>query len=102
MLTHGVARTIVFCHHFRGEPRVSIMPTYQRLCHPRGLRRGRRHHAWAEDDYLPDLNELKSLVTPETKMICINNPNNPTGALMSKELLGASWRRPRRELVHPL
>ena len=22
-------------------------------------------------------------------MICINNPNNPTGALMSKELLGS-------------
>ena len=40
-----------------------------------------------DGDYLPDLNELKSLVTPETKMICINNPNNPTGALMSKELL---------------
>jgi aspartate/methionine/tyrosine aminotransferase len=26
-------------------------------------------------------------VTPETKLICINNPNNPTGALMSTELL---------------
>ena len=37
--------------------------------------------------YLPDLEELRRLVTPETKLICINNPNNPTGALMSKELL---------------
>ena len=46
-------------------------------------------HLKQENDYLPDLNELKSLVTPETKMICINNPNNPTGALMSKELLGS-------------
>ena len=26
-------------------------------------------------------------MTPETKMICINNPNNPTGALMSEQLL---------------
>lgn len=43
-------------------------------------------HLKQENDYLPDLNELKSLVTPETKMICINNP---TGALMSKELLGS-------------
>ena len=31
--------------------------------------------------------ELRALVTPETKMICINNPNNPTGALMSREQL---------------
>lgn len=46
-------------------------------------------HLKQKNDYLPDLNELKSLVTPETKMICINNPNNPTGALMSKELLGS-------------
>ena len=37
--------------------------------------------------YLPDLDELKALVTPGTKMVCINNPNNPTGALMSRELL---------------
>ena len=44
-------------------------------------------HLKQENDYLPDLNELKSLVTPETKMICINNPNNPTGALMSEQLL---------------
>ena len=27
--------------------------------------------------YLPDLDELKQLVTPDTKLICINNPNNP-------------------------
>ena len=29
------------------------------------------------------------LVTPGTKMICINNPNNPTGALMSEATLKA-------------
>lgn len=40
-----------------------------------------------ENGYLPDLDELRTLVTPDTKMICINNPNNPTGALMSRELL---------------
>ena len=44
-------------------------------------------HLKQENDYLPDLSELKALVTPDTKMICINNPNNPTGALMSRELL---------------
>ena len=44
-------------------------------------------HLKQENGYLVDLDELRSLVTPDTKMICINNPNNPTGALMGKELL---------------
>ena len=34
-----------------------------------------------------DLDELKSLLTPNTKMICACNPNNPTGALMSDEVM---------------
>ena len=34
-----------------------------------------------------DLDELKVLVTPKTKMICVCNPNNPTGALMSDEVM---------------
>ena len=44
-------------------------------------------HLKQENGYLVDLDELSALVTPDTKMICINNPNNPTGALMGKELL---------------
>ena len=31
--------------------------------------------------------ELESLVDSSTKLICINNPNNPTGALMDEALL---------------
>ena len=46
-----------------------------------------RTRSSAGNDYLPDLDELKTLVMPETKMICINNPNNPTGALMSEAQL---------------
>ena len=44
-------------------------------------------HLRQENDYLPDLDELRRLVASGAKMICINNPNNPTGALMSTELL---------------
>jgi len=33
----------------------------------------------------PDLDELKSLISPRTKMIAVCNPNNPTGAVLSKE-----------------
>jgi aspartate/methionine/tyrosine aminotransferase len=36
-----------------------------------------------EDGWKGKFEELKELVTPETKMIILNNPNNPTGALLS-------------------
>ena len=92
--THGAAGANhhVFCSLISaGDRVVSIMPTYQQLYSiPESI--GAEvaiMHLKQENDYLPDLSELKALVTPDTKMICINNPNNPTGALMSKELLGS-------------
>ena len=36
---------------------------------------------------MPDLDELRGMVNKNTKLICINNPNNPTGALMEREFL---------------
>ncbi len=37
--------------------------------------------------WMPDLDDLKSKITPRTKGIVVINPNNPTGALYSDELL---------------
>ena len=72
-----------------GDHIISIMPTYQQLYSiPEAI--GAKVDILQlkkENSYLLDINELKSLVTPQTKMICVNNPNNPTGALMSKEML---------------
>ena len=90
--THGAAGAN---HHIfysllePGDQVVSIMPTYQQLYSiPESFGADvRLLHLCQENDYLPDLDELRRLVTPVTKMICINNPNNPTGALMSTELL---------------
>lgn len=42
-----------------------------------------------KNDWQPDIEELKSLVTPRTKLLVIINPNNPTGALYSRETLSA-------------
>src|SRR5699024_3636033 len=42
-----------------------------------------------ENDYLPDLDELRSLVDENTKMITINNPNNPTGSWIPTPTLKA-------------
>lgn len=38
-------------------------------------------------DWNPDIDDIKSKITPRTKGIVIINPNNPTGALYSKEVL---------------
>jgi len=38
-----------------------------------------------ENDWHLDLNELRSLLTKQTKLISICNPSNPTGAVMSDE-----------------
>ena len=92
VLTHGAAGANhhVFCSLISaGDRVVSIMPTYQQLYSiPEAIGADIAiMHLKQENHYLPDLDELKALVTPGTKMVCINNPNNPTGALMSRELL---------------
>jgi len=38
-------------------------------------------------DWAPDLNDLRKKITPRTKAIVVINPNNPTGAIYSKEIL---------------
>ena len=86
--THGAAGANhhVFCSLISaGDRVVSIMPTYQQLYSiPEAIgAEVALMHLKQENDYLPDLAELKALVTPDTKMICINNPHNPTGALMT-------------------
>ncbi|MFC8511795.1 aminotransferase class I/II-fold pyridoxal phosphate-dependent enzyme [Streptomyces sp. NPDC057257] len=37
-----------------------------------------------ENGWLPDLDELDRLVTPDTKLIAVNNHNSPTGALINE------------------
>lgn len=72
-----------------GDRVVSIMPTYQQLYSiPESYGADVQIlYLSKENNYLPDLEKLRRLVTPKTKMICINNPNNPTGALMSEQML---------------
>lgn len=40
-----------------------------------------------DDDWNPDIEDLKSKITPKTKALVIINPNNPTGAVYSREVL---------------
>src|SRR3989442_689762 len=40
-----------------------------------------------ENDFQPDLDELRSLVSPRTKVLVLNSPNNPTGGVLSPETI---------------
>ena len=43
----------------------------------------------AEDQFRLTADQLRAAITPKTKLLIFPYPNNPTGALMSKELLGS-------------
>lgn len=90
--THGTIGANALVHETLVEPGdrvISVLPTYQ------------QHYSIPESygadvqilklteatGFLPDLEELQKLATPGTKLIAINNPNNPTGSLMDREYL---------------
>ena len=90
--THGAAGANHHVFYSLVEPGdrvISIMPTYQQLYSiPESYgAEVRLLNLTPENGYLPALEQLRELAVPGTKLICINNPNNPTGALMSTELL---------------
>lgn len=92
LITHGAIGANKLVHETLVNPDdrvISVQPTYQ------------QHYSIpasygadvqiltlrAENAYLPDLDELRSLITANTSVIAINNPNNPTGSLMPAEML---------------
>ncbi len=40
-----------------------------------------------EDGFVPNIDTIKSLITPKTRMLIINTPHNPTGVVYPKETL---------------
>lgn len=90
--THGAIGANALIHETLVEPGdrvISVLPTYQ------------QHYSIPESygadvqllklrpesAYVPDLDELKSMVTANTSLIVLNNPNNPTGSVMDRAAL---------------
>jgi len=74
-----------------GDTIVAVHPTYQQLY---SVAKGfdanvKTLRLLPENRWLPDVEELKSLVDHKTRMIVINNPNNPTGSLIDAPTLKA-------------
>jgi len=93
-ITHGTIAANMLVHKGlveRGDHVVSIIPTYQQhYSIPRSIEANVTTLSLeASDSFLPNLDRLRSLVTPETKLIAFTNPNNPTGALIERPMLEA-------------
>lgn len=72
-----------------GDRVISVLPTYQQhYSIPESIGAEVKILPLKyENEFLPDLEQLKELVNDNTKLICINNPNNPTGAVMDEDFL---------------
>ncbi|KAM7191809.1 hypothetical protein V8F20_009172 [Naviculisporaceae sp. PSN 640] len=74
-----------------GDHVICVYPTYQQLYDvPKSL--GAEVSLWKlkeENGYIPDISELEGLVRPNTKLIVINNPNNPIGSTTPKSVLAS-------------
>lgn len=92
IVTHGTIGANALVYRAMIEPGdrvVSVVPTYQQHTAipeslgadvvPLDLREA--------DGWLPDLDLLRELVIPGTRMITLTNPNNPTGALIPPGML---------------
>jgi aspartate/methionine/tyrosine aminotransferase len=75
----------------QGDTIISVAPTYQQLYSvPKGFGANVKIlDLKPENDWLPDLEQLKEHIDSKTKMIVLNNPNNPCGSLIDEPMLRA-------------
>lgn len=74
-----------------GDHVISITPTYQQhVSIPESLGADVERLPLREKDrWLPDLDALERMLRPDTQLIALTNPNNPTGALIDRPRLEA-------------
>jgi aspartate/methionine/tyrosine aminotransferase len=92
IVTHGAIGGNALIYETLVEPGdrvISVLPTYQQhYSIPESYGADVQILKLREENaFLPDLKELRKLVNGKTRLIAINNPNNPTGSLMDKEFL---------------
>jgi aspartate/methionine/tyrosine aminotransferase len=74
-----------------GDHMVAVLPSYQQhYSIPESFGAEVSYlHLREDTGFLPDLEELASLLRADTKLVSLTNPNNPTGALMGTDMLQA-------------
>lgn len=92
IITHGAIGANALVHESLVEPGdrvVAIRPNYQQHYSIPASYGADVQELWLTEDnnWLPDLDRLDELVTDETTLIALTNPNNPTGSLMDATML---------------
>jgi len=92
LATHGTIAANMLVHKTlvsSGDRVVAVVPTYQQhYSIPASL--GAEVHTLTlreDNNWLPDLDELRKLASADTRLIALTNPNNPTGALLNRSML---------------
>ena len=91
-VTHGAigANQLIFYSLLEpGDEVVCVVPAYQQhYSIPESIGANvKLYFLKEENNWLPDMEELSQVVTSKTKLLCLNNPNNPTGAVIPNWLL---------------
>ncbi len=74
-----------------GDEMVVMLPNYMQVW---GIAKNhnlkvKTFHLQEDAGWAPDLDELRDQVTPDTKLIAVCNPNNPTGRILTPEEMDA-------------
>lgn len=91
-ITHGAvgANQLIYLSLLEeGDEVISIVPSYQQhYSIPKSLGVDVKYYFLKpENNWLPDIEELKLLFTDKTKMLILTNPNNPTGSVILDSLM---------------
>ncbi|WP_053980116.1 pyridoxal phosphate-dependent aminotransferase [Marinagarivorans algicola] len=91
-LGNGVSELIVMANQALlndGEEVLVPSPDYPLWTAAVNLAGGKAVHYVCDEqsDWLPDIEDIKSKISPRTRAIVVINPNNPTGAVYSQEAL---------------
>jgi aspartate/methionine/tyrosine aminotransferase len=85
----GAAEALLILLHLAAEPGANVVlpnpgfPTNEAVAESLGIET--RHYTLrASDNFQIDLDEIRKLVDDSTKLVLINSPHNPTGAVLSE------------------
>ncbi len=94
LVTHGTIGANALVHKAvveRGEHVIAVLPSYQQHYSIPESIGAEVTPLWLKEEnaWLPDLDELQSLLRPDTKLVALTNPNNPTGSVLDRAGLEA-------------
>ncbi len=91
-VTSGVSEAVDICFNALMDPDENVLcpspeyPLYTAVVAKMGLKPN-PYDLNEENGWAPDLDDIRGKITPKTRGLVFINPNNPTGAIYSREIL---------------